>query len=66
MVIKFPIQASKKHCWYCHFLDSREGCLHPDPNKERYWCNAFAQQVHADKQDRPERVEACKEAEVVE
>lgn len=61
--IRIPIQAGKRFCWYCHFLHSREGHLDPDPDQERYWCNAFAQQVQADERDKPLRIEACLKAE---
>ena len=59
LYIKFPIQAEKKYCWYCHFLHDREGYIHPDPDAERYWCNAFTQEVVADKKDRPLRLSDC-------
>ena len=59
IAIKVHVQAEKKYCGYCHFLDSREGCLHPDPSKERYWCEAFTQEIESDKQDRPQRIEDC-------
>lgn len=62
MFIKLHIQAEKKFCGYCHFLHSREGYLHPDPDEERYWCDAFAQEVQADKKSRPVRIDDCLKA----
>ena len=64
MLIKFPIQAEGKHCGWCHFLHSREGCLQPIPDQPRYFCDAFAQEVEADKKDRPLRVDDCLKGEV--
>lgn len=66
MIIQIYIQAEKKFCGYCHFLHSREGHLLVDSTQERYWCEAFAQKVQADKRDRPLRVEDCLKGEVKE
>ena len=63
MIIKFFIQADKKHCGYCHFLHNVNAFI---DGKEFKYCNAFTQDVGLDKKGRPLRVEDCKEAELSE
>ncbi len=38
-------------------MHSREGCLQPIPDQPRYFCDAFAQEVEADKKDKFDSIE---------
>ncbi len=69
VAIKFPIQAEKKACGFCHFLEISEQSLWNQEKgmheiTKRYWCEAFAQAVETDKKNRPQRIEDCLRAEL--
>jgi lysyl-tRNA synthetase class I len=58
-----PIQASKKHCEWCHFRERRLKLnFRPDWGK-RWWCHLYARELDTDKRGAL-RCEGCIEGEV--